>query len=116
VTLSSKPSTLPIDFTVTAKDTDRLEFKILADLSSSYTPNSLSFTIIDDNWGQPISIQVRATQDDIVESMAALSSSIYHGQGLTLVPISVQLELISPLPLNFSLLCSPHTSNELDVS
>jgi len=28
VTLVSKPSTLPIDFTVTAKDTDRLEFRL----------------------------------------------------------------------------------------
>ena len=43
--------------------------------------------------------------------------ALHLGQGLTLVPISAQLELTLPHLLNLSLLCPPYDPNQtVDVS
>ena len=44
-----------------------------------YTPNTLTFEITSTSWNQPIGLQVRATTDDIVEKLTALSSGFRHG-------------------------------------
>jgi hypothetical protein len=61
---------------------------------------------MDDTRYVEVMAEVRAARD---AELAQLGDS--ERQGLTLVPISAQLELTFPFPLNLSLLCPPYHPN-----
>ena len=66
-------ASLPLTLTVLALRTGRAEFRRTGS-ALGFAPNILAFTITADNWMDPISIQIRATEDDIVEALVGRCS------------------------------------------